>query len=325
MLGMVLDVAIGLIFIYLLLGLVCSVANELIAGVLNSRAKNLETGLRNLLSGTGKSEIERRFYEDPFIRTLNKPLKKPFLIPESLYRKEKLKSFTDKLSHPSYIPPQIFVIALLNAVAGDPEKSRDIVHLKESIRTLDERHPLRGILLTLIKDSEHEIHRFKANVEAWFNNSMDRVSAWYKKKSQLAILLLAVGTTILFNADSIEITRALSLSPEARQAIVALAVQEARREDPDASLPPDRNLAELSETLRGLGGVGLPIGWQSLPGTPKAWSEKILGLLLTSLAVSLGAPFWFDLLKRVVNLRSTGASPEDSAPVRRRGADRADI
>jgi hypothetical protein len=40
---------------------------------------------------------------------------------------------------------------------------------------------------------------------------------------------------------------------------------------------------------------------------------KLLGCLMTALAVSLGAPFWFDSLGRLVNLRATGARPARAA------------
>jgi uncharacterized protein involved in cysteine biosynthesis len=36
-----------------------------------------------------------------------------------------------------------------------------------------------------------------------------------------------------------------------------------------------------------------------------------LGLLLTTFAASLGAPFWFDALNESVNLRGTGKRPEE--------------
>lgn len=37
---------------------------------------------------------------------------------------------------------------------------------------------------------------------------------------------------------------------------------------------------------------------------------RLLGFLLTALMISLGAPFWFDLLKKLVNLRGAGVKPE---------------
>jgi hypothetical protein len=46
------------------------------------------------------------------------------------------------------------------------------------------------------------------------------------------------------------------------------------------------------------------------PATPQAWRLKMLGLLISIAAISQGAPFWFDLLNRVTNLRASGRPPE---------------
>ncbi|RPH79952.1 MAG: hypothetical protein EHM80_06530 [Nitrospiraceae bacterium] len=63
--------------------------------------------------------------------------------------------------------------------------------------------------------------------------------------------------------------------------------------------------------------LGLPIGWSRESKDPKAlpsdvggWALKIIGLLLTAIAVSLGAPFWFDVLNKLINIRSAGKQPE---------------
>jgi hypothetical protein len=58
----------------------------------------------------------------------------------------------------------------------------------------------------------------------------------------------------------------------------------------------------------------LPIGWQDFPDELTSGSfvtlvVKLVGLILTSLAVSLGAPFWFDLLSKFMNVRGTGQPP----------------
>ncbi|MEO8630927.1 MAG: hypothetical protein ABI612_22940 [Betaproteobacteria bacterium] len=39
------------------------------------------------------------------------------------------------------------------------------------------------------------------------------------------------------------------------------------------------------------------------------WLIKIIGWLITGLAVTLGALFWFDLLNKLVNLRGSGPKP----------------
>jgi len=41
------------------------------------------------------------------------------------------------------------------------------------------------------------------------------------------------------------------------------------------------------------------------------WLQKFLGLLITGLAAAQGAPFWFDVLKKIVNVRSSGLNPSE--------------
>ncbi|MEP7343938.1 MAG: hypothetical protein ABI877_01665 [Gemmatimonadaceae bacterium] len=96
-------------------------------------------------------------------------------------------------------------------------------------------------------------------------------------------------------------------------------------------------LRKLTDALDSLGVLGLPIGYPPLKTNVEAlrdtstWrfarammTERIplvkkgwLGLLITAFAISLGAPFWFDLLNKVVSLRSSGAKPEESEEERK--------
>jgi len=39
---------------------------------------------------------------------------------------------------------------------------------------------------------------------------------------------------------------------------------------------------------------------------------KITGLLASVLAIMMGAPFWFDMLNKISNMRSTGSKPATS-------------
>jgi hypothetical protein len=65
--------------------------------------------------------------------------------------------------------------------------------------------------------------------------------------------------------------------------------------------------------------LGLPLGWNDdawpdrIRDGDRYWSEwlnKVLGWLMTALAISFGAPFWFDMLNRLTNLRTT-LKPDD--------------
>jgi hypothetical protein len=51
------------------------------------------------------------------------------------------------------------------------------------------------------------------------------------------------------------------------------------------------------------------IGW---PGSHTPFLLDLCGVVLTWGAVSLGAPFWFDMLNKLVNLRQTGLPPDEN-------------
>jgi len=173
------------------------------------------------------------------------------------------------------------------------------------------------MLLALIDDAEDDITKFRSNMETWFNDAMARVSGWYKRKTQLIIFFLATVVTVLSNADTIQIVRTLSNDSALREALVAQA-QEFAKQDANKTLIPSQTLQPLQspserikQTMSELGKLGIPLAWDVMPkGTE--WVGKVFGLLLTVCALSLGAPFWFDMLKKVVNIRAAGTSPAES-------------
>ncbi|MGB0713096.1 MAG: hypothetical protein ACPGUC_06000, partial [Gammaproteobacteria bacterium] len=73
-----------------------------------------------------------------------------------------------------------------------------------------------------------------------------------------------------------------------------------------AAAKTDRALARTQEAFALSGAASLGIGWQAFHPDPSAWVTKVFGLLVSLFAVSLGAPFWFNVLRNLVNLRATG-------------------
>jgi hypothetical protein len=75
-------------------------------------------------------------------------------------------------------------------------------------------------------------------------------------------------------------------------------------------------LAGAGDAAAQLAGLGLPLGWTagkiSALADPLALVAKLFGLLVTALAVSLGAPFWFDTLQLFLNIRTAGPKPARS-------------
>src|SRR6266480_2617145 len=267
----VLEVAIGLVFVYLLLSLLCSTLNEfVITRFLALRAKTLKDGIRNLLNDPGGNELARLFYDDPLIKGLAK------------------QGWFDKLlnrkSRPSYISSRNFALALKNVtqgftVASDPD--------------------LAQALTTLIGPVKGDLEKEVASVEKWFDDAMERVSGWYVRKVQLILFILSLVIVVYLNVDTLALVRSLTSNSVMNAAIVAAAQGAAQK-------PLTSDLRGIQENFQLLQPA---LGWSTLPGDIASWIFKILGLLATTLAVSLGAPFWFDVLNKFISFRSTGTPP----------------
>jgi hypothetical protein len=302
----IIDVAIGLVFIYLLLALVCTAINELIAGLVSRRAVNLRSGIQRLLDQPDLDDatlkmLSGKLYEHPLIKSLSEN------------------------DLPSYIPPRTFALALLDLIApAEPSFRPQAERLREAVSSMPATSNLRRTLLVLIEDSTNNIEKLEHNLESWFDNTMDRVAGLYKRQTQWITLGLAIVIATLVNADTLRLAHALGTNPALREALVAQAQVYAKEASDGAassatqakSKPPSSPEARVRESIAELGQLGLPLGWRHYPKDPAELSSAIVGILLTSLAVSLGAPFWFDMLNKVINIRASGKSPRETASSR---------
>ena len=288
-----LDIALGLILVYLILSLICTATNELIAGLFKLRARNLVQALQNLLRDSKGTDLAGEFFTHPLVK--------------SLYKEG---------SRPSYIPPPTFALALLDLVApGSAGSTNPIVKIKQQLKRLPANSDVRRTLELLISDSENKLDKLRENLETWFSDAMERAAGWYKRKTQVAVLIVSVIITIAANADTTQIAKALSNDPALRGALVAQAQEFAKQAPNTGQAQAPKGAAgaspaeRIEENIQQLQQLGLPLGWKQWPRDWGEWANKIIGLLLTALAVSLGAPFWFDLLKKVVNIRAAGGLP----------------
>lgn len=291
-----LDVAVGLVFVFLMLSVACSLLNERIQSILDKRAKMLEDAIRKLLGDESNS---------PFHGVKQHALVSAISHPRS--------------GMPSYISSSAFTQALFDTLApADGEQPLSFTRLREAILRLPERS--RKALLAVIHSAEGDLAIARTNVEHWFDNAMDRLSGAYKRHVNLWLLALGFILAAATNADSILLVQRLQRESALRANVTAQA------ERVDASGPPrsiDREQLEQLERLDLLfWDTERLVTADDEARHPRAarqpeWSLswvrwlvfKILGCVMTGLAVSLGAPFWFDLLGRFVNLRAAGATP----------------
>ncbi|MEW6169139.1 MAG: hypothetical protein AB1651_15805 [Pseudomonadota bacterium] len=320
----ILEIAIGLTLVYLLLASVCSVLREAIEAWLKTRAVDLEQGIRMLLADDDGSGLAKQLYEHPLIYGLFEGEYRPDALKlKNAGRADQRRRMPRGTNLPSYIPAPHFAQALLEVVAR-PTVSRgaqafaaplDTDGLRYAAALLDNAS-VRAILLSALDRAGGDLARVQAGIEAWFNAAMDRVSGWYRRRTQRIILLLSLVVTVAVNANTLTLIDHLSVDASLRKALIAQVEAASGADQAGARAALDR-----------LAGMGLPLGWsEGWPGVaphPRLtggaaaggwWSQllqPLIGLLLTALAVSLGAPFWFDMLNKLISVRST-LKPKDA-------------
>ncbi|AHJ31046.1 hypothetical protein PN465_03985 [Nodularia spumigena CS-584] len=177
---------------------------------------------------------------------------------------------------------------------------------------------------TKAKNTEEGIYILQQEIEQTFDKSMERACGVYRRNAKGVSLLIGFSLAVLANVDAFHIVSRLSKDSSVRIAIVNNAGQIVQKNSMDSS----ENLANLKkQTEEVLADVALPIGWSAINLEQQIdWhpSQKyhfsmgkffmmICGWFVSGVAISMGAPFWFDLLGKVVNVRNTGKAPTSSA------------
>ncbi len=328
-----LEVAIGMALIYLLLSLFCTAIREAIAAFFGSRASNLEMGIRSLFTNASLPlrDASGGLQRGPDGKLLSGESLASALyahgLVQSLYRSDRVQSWRNWWGArmlPSYIPSHTFATVLIDLLfpqwnqagtAADPAPSAtQLNHMLAALGDLPESKGKEAIL-TLVKQAEGDLLRTRQAFETWFNDGMDRTAGWYKRRTQTILFVIGLAIAVSLNVDSIEVGRALWLSPAVRSYAVTAAEKYA-----NASNLADATASDhASAYLNNLQALALPIGWTGKAYTWKSgphktsrsssleltWGIAILGWALTAIAMTLGAPFWFDVLNQFMVIRST--------------------
>ena len=173
-----------------------------------------------------------------------------------------------------------------------------------------------------IEEVESALARTRQDTEKWFNDTMDRLSGWYKRNRQVWAFCIALIFAAFFNVDSIEIADTLWREPALRKAVVSVAEsyelpknQNAAAQEDDYPTQLKKQTEETKQAIKQLQDtfvdLRIPIGWTGLPLDWNGWLIKVIGLSITGVAAMQGAPFWFDVLGKLINVRSAGKKPEE--------------
>jgi hypothetical protein len=315
-----LDVFIGLAFLYFLLSIVASSINEAIASILGLRAKTLEKGIRELL---GSREAADQFYSDIRVKALSRSTLFSFL------RGDK----------PSYIPSRVFALALLDTVApalaappgdeaapgkglvgpsGAAAPKYNLLEAAEKFAATVSNDSVRTMLRDALAEAGTKGEKVSVSLEHQFDEAMQRVSGWYKRLTQLILFAIAIALVAGMNADSFTIGQRLWKDDILRNAVVSQASATVTSGHAACAGTASQTAAQTAaKCVDQVKQLNIPLGWSkaTAPKTVQSGLGKGLGLLLTAFAILLGAPFWFDTLSKLAQLRGTGrASANPSTP-----------
>jgi hypothetical protein len=240
---------------------------------------------------------------------------------------------------------------------ADASQDETINKIRAGVNALSITHPqLKQTLYALMNSmpqsiwqKENELELVRYNIEEWFNNAMNRLTGWYKRRSIITTLLVGILLAIIINVDSITLISRLWREPDLRVAILSRIEKILMQDNPTTI-----DVGQLSVIQQQFSDISLPVGWFGAPISPASdpganlietctlfpqheneiygisiscqcypiinapqvsdltgWLIKLLGILISGVAASPGASFWFDVLKKIVNVRLSGVNPSE--------------
>jgi hypothetical protein len=395
----VLDIIISLVLIYALLSILVSILLEWYNAKTRARSKFLRKAIFQLLKDPLNVHYGELFYNHYLIEGFkNRELKTaPQYISSQLFSEVLIDIIANRKLHDNPVK--------ITGQSGDVGKQYEMVNdqmdmdinlrFDAELNSLNPS-PLTDTLRSFWQKSDKDTSELKGHLKFWFDDYMDRVSGWYKKKQQRKLLWIGFLVAIMLNVDALHLLKILSLDDALRNRLVATAEDVADHYEalsetekmnssklletfsksiPDSVLrdtttgikdlrtiviekypqlkdrlkPNDsidiKYIQRTDSVLGILNVLNIPIGWDE-NSAPLSWKwcfcwdltpeqayvakgngvlaynqnrnfgtltsklYYVLGILISGISLSFGAPFWFDTLVKLVNIRRAGKKPE---------------
>lgn len=295
----ILSIIIGLVFVLLLFSMLTSAVVEVFHAAFSSRGKHLQETLEIML---GKSVCDQ-FYKHSYFRQLSSATK-----PKS----------GSKL--PVWLEKSTFSSVLADVLT--PEGSN--LSIPERIKMV-ENPDLRKVLDFLWRQANGDVAVFQKKVEEWFDDVMARAKSWFADATKWRLFFIGLTLAGILNADTLQIYKSLSANAALRDELVekAQSFADTRSSIPagiDTSKTFDQAKTDFQATKQlyfETAQSPLGLGWGTASSVPTdlwAWLIKLAGWVLTGVAVTLGAPFWYDMLRKLLSIKGGTSSSSNSAP-----------
>lgn len=324
-----LETTIGLVLMFFILATAVSAAVEAIAQATKKRSKDLEAALVKLLKGSPTPTPTATTAATAATPTATAATVTPgwlarfgasFQHPSGKNLPRNFAAALDAsagTAKSSYLSAKAFA-DLATELLASVEEGSDVEEVRESAKRL------RTEMETIATQAKGDLLEVKAGLETWFDEAMAAVQDTYTKWANRMVWIIGAVLVVGLNASAVNVAADLWQQSVTRDAVIAAAEQ---RVDSDGDGCEKDGLKGVSCTVDQIGSLGLPVGWGSEQRPPgvgsdpatdlRAWAgwvtTHLIGWLLTVLLISLGAPFWFDLLGRLVSLRAAGGRPGTAA------------
>lgn len=239
----------------------------------------------------------------------------------------------------------------LEAADKDNPANQNYIEQQQTRSEVDINPETRLFLQSLLAESRGDVEKFRILLEKWFEDTMERATGWYKRYTQYILFIIGFFIAVSFNVDTVVIAKKLAADPKlaaqvANSASVFIEQQKesgnqlrqlksqgldtteeytAIKQEYDslkqktdtliatAKALVNNDIKSVNEVL----GLGYECGHPRLLHTfffvyPDASFANFIGWIITALAICLGAPFWFDLLSKLVRVRGSGARKDSS-------------
>jgi hypothetical protein len=312
-----LDVAIGLILLVLIASLLGSAIVETVGGFFHRRSKNLwdtiDLMLGEMRMGGDEEKLVDRIYRQPFVTKLVQPKAQP-LYPKELAGDEAsldvraVKPGLDtnerkrRFHGPQHIAPEAFASAFIDAIQPGGNVEASVEKLKQTVAGLPPA--ISEPIGALLADVGEDFVAARGRVERWYQDHMQAVSVWYRRQTRYFLFAAGLVIAVVANLDPVAATTTLYRDEALRESVLdqAQTIGATACEDEDGS---DAQIDCLRTELGGA--VAFPVGWSGADHSFGAWSQRLIGWILVAGAVTVGAPFWFDLLRRALAHRKSAS------------------
>lgn len=320
-----LQTLLALTLIYALLSILVSLLNEFYRSLINSRGKALYAEISTMISDHFNLDYAYIVYTHPVINQLPRE---------------------NKNSKPGWIDAKTFATALIQSFAdmaitlNKADPGTDILQRFSMYVNSMQESKLKDMLRNYLQAAAGDYGKLEASIMSWFTNHMTAMSIDYKRQQRKGLRFFAIVITLFLNLDSIYLIKRVIQDPTLRQNLDAqaqplynqykpLVDSLEKRYSPNAPIVKNTKqfMADVKMVKKETDSLGLPLGWNT-NDAPLIWLTKerheyargernhggfgqwilyFIGLMISAFSLSRGAPFWFELLGKFINIRRGGA------------------